>query len=94
MLRCTVVTRTRPRQQPGGPGGLFMRRMRVLWLAGCGSAESPSDRTAGLDGITSDADCDAPVVRYYDADGDGHGDPAMPVGLCADVEGFVDNDDD
>ena len=71
-----------------------MRRMLVLWLAGCGSAESPSDRTAGLDGITSDADCDAPVVRYYDADGDGHGDPAMPVALCADVEGFVDNDDD
>jgi hypothetical protein len=40
------------------------------------------------------ADCPDPVLGYYDADGDGHGDPLMPVELCGDVDGFVAAADD
>lgn len=68
--------------------------LSVLLLGACRGAPPPnatvhSRMAAALEGVA--LDCDNPVPRYYDVDGDGHGDPAMEVELCAEVEGFVDD---
>ena len=57
------------------------------------------------DSTGTDEDCDGlvdddddslvdPEPWYVDADGDGHGDPSLPVAACLEAEGTVDNSDD
>lgn len=78
--------RLRRRPRPGLVLGL---------LAGCGPGPVAPGAAAPVRGVAPVlADCDSPFVRHFDADGDGHGDPRMPVSLCAETPGFVAADDD
>lgn len=77
-----------------GPLPLRACLLPAVLLGACVDAAAPGDSVqarmaAALEGVA--LDCDDPVPRYYDVDGDGHGDPAMEVELCAEVEGFVDD---
>ncbi len=61
----------------------------------------PGDVDIDGDGWAAAEDCDDTdtavgtyLLRWMDEDGDGHGNPAAPVSLCAEEAGAVDNSDD
>jgi hypothetical protein len=63
-------------------------RALPLPLLLCACSTTPSEKSA------ASSDCTAPVTVYFDADGDGHGDPAVALETCEPPEGYVETADD
>lgn len=59
-----------------------------LLTIACSATDPAPDKSPGP------GDCAAPVTVYFDADGDGHGDPTVALETCEPPEGYVETADD